>query len=171
MSDNIKDNFDKIFEQLGDIKHKLDLVYTMGQPVNSLDPPDPKPELDPDMWMELAEEYVGIDEVNDEGTVIGMAKVAGTPIPSSDTPWCAIFVNFVLTKANLPITGSMRARDFENYGEPCEEKRGAIVVYRSHVGFVSEPGKVLGGNQSDGVNIGEQRWYGKPIAYRWPVLA
>ena len=119
-------------------------------------------------WLSQAKTYVGIDEDRDEDKVLALAKDAGTPIESSETPWCAIFVNGILAQCGLDTTGTMRARDFTEYGQECEERVGAIVVYRSHVGFVPEIGKILGGNQSDGVNIGEQRWYGKPIAYRFP---
>lgn len=127
-------------------------------------------ELDPNSWLDQAKNYIGIDEDDDEDKVIGLSKTAGTPIESSETPWCAIFVNAILAMVGLNTTGTMRARDFIDYGEACEEKVGAIVVYKSHVGFVPEIGKVLGGNQSDGVNIGNQEWYGKPIAYRWPSI-
>ena len=125
--------------------------------------------LDPAIWLNIAKEYIGIDEDADEDKVIELSKLAGTPITSSETPWCAIFVNGVLARAGLATTGTMRARDFANYGDECEEMVGAIVVYKSHVGFVPEIGKCLGGNQSDGVTIGEQRWYGSPIAYRFPT--
>ena len=161
---NIKDSFDQIFDQLDRIESRIDEL------LGGTAEPEP-PKLDPDKWIKRAQTYIGLDEEVDEGTVIELAKVAGTPISSSETPWCAIFVNAVLATVGLATTGTMRARDFESYGEECQEKIGAIVVYRSHVGFVPEFGKVLGGNQSDGVNIGEQSWYGKPICYRWPVLA
>lgn len=119
-------------------------------------------------WVVEAQKYIGIDEDADEDKVLEFAEQAGTPVQSSETPWCAIFVNAMLAMCGLKTTGTMRARDFADWGQGCEERVGAIVVYKSHVGFVPEPGKVLGGNQSDGVNIGEQRWYGMPIAYRWP---
>lgn len=125
--------------------------------------------LDPDSWLAVAKGFIGLDEDTDEDKVIELSETAGTPIDSSETPWCAIFVNAILVRVGLQTTGTLRARDFAEYGEACEEKVGAIVVYKSHVGFVPGKGKVLGGNQSDGVNIGEQSWYGTPIAYRWPA--
>ena len=126
----------------------------------------PDGELPP--WLDLARTYIGIDEEADEDTVIAFSRHAGTPIESSETPWCAIFVNAMLGRCNLKMTGTARAMDFADWGQECEEQVGAVVVYRSHVGFVPEIGKVLGGNQSDGVNVGQQSWYGKPIGYRWP---
>ena len=154
------------------IEEKLDtIIELLGQDVgrdDSVFKPPPIAKLDPNIWLNKAREYLGIDEDADEEKVIALSKLAGTPIASSETPWCAIFVNAILADCGFATTGTMRARDFENYGEECEEKVGAIVVYKSHVGFVPEIGKCLGGNQSDGVNIGEQRWYGAPIAYRFP---
>ena len=119
-------------------------------------------------WITKAKEFIGIDEDEDEEQVLEFARQAGVPIQSSETPWCAAFVGGVLAMCGLANTGTLRARDYANWGQSCEERVGAVVVYKSHVGFVPEKGKVLGGNQSDGVNTGEQRWYGNPIAYRWP---
>lgn len=130
----------------------------------------PPIQLNPEDWLSVAREYLGLDEHDDTDAVklmLQKGKVMG--IDPTETPWCAAFVRAVLNMAGLQSINTLRARDWADYGEECEEKVGAIVVYRSHVGFVSEIGKVLGGNQSDGINEGEQSWYGKPIAYRWPV--
>ncbi len=148
-------NIERLITKLGD-DVEADVVDT--RIPEGTDPP----------WLVQAQKYIGIDEDADEAKVLEFANSAGTPIESSETPWCAIFVNAMLAACGLKTTGTMRARDFADWGQKCEERVGAVVVYKSHVGFVPEPGKVLGGNQSDGVNIGEQRWYGTPIAYRWP---
>ena len=165
----INDNLEKLVSLEG----KIDQLLSTPVVPDSISIPSPDMSapmvLDPDSWMNESKKFIGIDEHDDEDKVIAMSQQAGTPINSSETPWCAIFVNAILASVGLKTTGTMRARDFENYGEPCEEKVGAIVVYRSHVGFVPEIGKVLGGNQSDGVNIGQQSWYGKVICYRWPT--
>lgn len=154
---------------IGSIEEKLDTIISLLQKTDNVALSSNEP-LNPDDWLNKAKEYLGIDEDADEDKVIELSKQAGTPITSSETPWCAIFVNAILAMCGFATTGSMRARDFVDYGEECEEKVGAIVVYKSHVGFVPEIGKCLGGNQSDGVNIGEQNWYGKPIAYRFPKM-
>ena len=162
------DNSAEILSKLVDIESKLDALLEKGSSVES--EPQEEAKVDPAEWMSIAQKFIGIDEDEDENQVILFSKIAETPIESSETPWCAIFVNAVLAEAGFQTTGTMRARDFETYGEPCEEKYGAIVVYKSHVGFVPEKGEVLGGNQSDGVNVGQQSWYGKPISYRWPAV-
>ncbi len=161
---------DKLVETLVSMDSKLGIIVeALSVSSPTLPTETPETELDSNSWMRPAESFIGLDEDADEAQVIEFSQTAGTPIASSETPWCAIFVNAILAMAGLRTTGTMRARDFADYGLECEEKVGAIVVYKSHVGFVPEIGKVLGGNQSDGVNIGEQSWYGTPIAYRWPT--
>lgn len=154
---------------IGSIEEKLDTIISFLDSGDQPYKPVSVAPLNPEIWLDKAKEYLGIDEDADEDKVIELSKLAGTPITSSETPWCAIFVNAILASCGFATTGTMRARDFEDYGEECEEKVGAIVVYKSHVGFVSEIGKCLGGNQSDGVTVGEQSWYGTPIAYRFPT--
>ena len=168
------ERIESIENRLGNIEHKFNQIISILTEDMLVDPPPADDGLitipdgtDPP-WLLQAKTYVGIDEDRDADKVLALAKDAGTPIESSETPWCAIFVNGILAQCGLDTTGTMRARDFTDYGQECEERVGAIVVYRSHVGFVPEIGKILGGNQSDGVNIGEQQWYGTPIAYRFP---
>lgn len=67
-------------------------------------------------WLSEAKEYIGIDEDDDEGTVLELAKQAGTPIQSSETAWCAVFVNAILAGCGLKTTGTMRAGDFADWG-------------------------------------------------------
>lgn len=120
-------------------------------------------------YISIAQKYIGLDEHDDAEEIMEeILKPAGIDLDPSETPWCAAFVTAILEMSGLPALDTLRARDYADYGEECDDEIGAIVVYKSHVGFVPEPGKCLGGNQSDGINIGEQRWYGKPIAYRKP---
>jgi len=166
----IGDMHDKL-DKLDAISEKLDAIIAQGVSTEGLSVSEITPSvLDPNTWMSIARGYIGLDEHEDIGeqTIIKLSQEAGTPIDNSEIPWCAIFVNGVLALAGLATTGTMRARDFLEYGEECEEKVGAIVVYKSHVGFVSEIGKCLGGNQSDSVCEGQQSWYGKVLGYRWP---
>jgi uncharacterized protein (TIGR02594 family) len=81
----------------------------------------------------------------------------------SETPWCATFVCACLEAVNIKSTRSAWARNFETWGRRLLTPRvGCIVVFRrnggGHVGFVvgqDQRGNlmVLGGNQSDAVNI------------------
>lgn len=87
-------------------------------------------------------------------------------VKDDETAWCAAFVNWCLQKAGKPSTGSLAARSFLNYGAatPTPELGDIVVFWRGtkngaegHVAFyVSETPSyfyVLGGNQSDQVNI------------------
>lgn len=87
-------------------------------------------------------------------------------VKDDETAWCSLFVNWCLKKAGYPITGEVRARSFEKYGAVTKKPElGDLCVFwrvtkesgLGHVGFyVSETQKyiyVLGGNQSDQVNI------------------
>ena len=58
----------------------------------------------------------------------------------------------LLTPVLVSGNGMVAPRSNEERGATFEARVGAVVVYKSHVGFVAEKGKVLGGNQSDGVN-------------------
>lgn len=87
-------------------------------------------------------------------------------VNDDDTAWCAAFVNWVLKQNGKIGTGSLAARSFMRYGvETKQPQLGDIVVLwrispqsaYGHVGFfVKEVGDqiyILGGNQSDSVNI------------------
>lgn len=75
-------------------------------------------------------------------------------------PWCAAFLNMVLTKADLPTTHSLLARSFLKWGVSVDKPRlGDIVVlwrespssWKGHAGLYIAQYKshviLLGGNQ------------------------
>lgn len=84
-----------------------------------------------------------------------------------DVPWCASFVCWALEKVGMGSTNSARARSFEKWGvsKKSSPLPGDIVTFwrsskssgKGHVGFfikkTSSHVVVLGGNQSDEVNI------------------
>ena len=87
-------------------------------------------------------------------------------VKDDDTAWCAAFIGWVLKQAGKPSTGSLAARSYLNYGVATDSPElGDLVVFwrinkvgpYGHVAiFVKDAGDmiyVLGGNQSDGVNI------------------
>ncbi len=115
--------------------------------------------------IETARKYVGLSENRDSDVLENLFKKAGQNVDPKKTAWCAAFVNAVLATNNLPGTGSLAARSFQNYGEKTDKpEKGDIVVLKrgnsqtqGHVGFFegydARGGvRVLGGNQSDGVN-------------------
>ena len=113
--------------------------------------------------------YYGLDEVNDRKVIKNIMGV--DPV---ETQWCAAFVNMVLAREGLPTSASvsnypLTARSFLKLGEEVKEPReGDIIIFprgsqgwQGHVGFyvsttyVDEVKyyNILGGNQSDSVNI------------------
>ena len=106
--------------------------------------------------------------------IMEMAREAGfTNYTADEIAWCAMFANYVVQKAGLPGTGKLTARSFENWGVEVplrDAPRGAVIVFwrvrrdgwQGHVAFLDriENGKiyVLGGNQSNSVNIAPYAW-------------
>lgn len=87
-------------------------------------------------------------------------------VKDDETAWCAIFVNWCLYKAKRQQTGDALARSFMKYGNATTvpEIGDIVVLWRisptsiyGHVGFFVKRTKdrvwILGGNQSDEVNI------------------
>ncbi len=116
----------------------------------------------------MAKTFVGLNEQeNTEVLAKFFNKSLGQKIDPRATPWCAAFVNSVLSSSGQEGTKSLMARSFLKYGKSVETpSEGDIVVIQrggrnsptGHVGFYAgrtEDGliKVLGGNQSNGVNI------------------
>ena len=123
---------------------------------------------DPHPWLTEARRWEGLDEVDDNEKL-----QAFLGIDPEEVSWCAAFANRVLEATGHPTTGTLRARDFADYGLECECETGAIAVFRSHVGFVSDnKGKLLGGNQGNAVKESNLQWYHDNmvfLGYRWPV--
>ena len=102
-------------------------------------------------------------------TVLGIG-VDKLDFNASTNGWCAAFVGAMLAKCRLEHSGNNLASSYKEWGKECAsgEIVGAIAVFNGHVGFVSSPGMVLGGNQSHAVTIQPQSWYGPVLSYRWP---
>jgi len=98
---------------------------------------------------------------------------------ADEVPWCASFVCWCLESSGVRSSRSARARSYEKWGKGIEKPTvGCVVVLsrgrnpkQGHVGFyVKEDDKsvyVLGGNQSDEVNVSK---YSKSrvLGYRVP---
>lgn len=119
---------------------------------------------------DLAGAELGTREVpgiRDNPTVLGYYKDAGHSwVEHDETPWCAAFMSAMIARAGYENPGTLRARDFESYGEhvaPADAKPGDVCVFsrgtnpkQGHVAFfVRWDGGgliVLGGNQGDQVS-------------------
>lgn len=126
----------------------------------------------PLVWFEAALTLVGAKEdksVRSNPEILQWAKDLGiTDYTSDDIPWCGLFVAHCIGSSlpdeELPVN-PLRARNWATFGEECDPKRGAVLVFwrgseksgNGHVGFYySEDDAayhVLGGNQSDSVNV------------------
>ena len=133
-------------------------------------------------WITEARKEVGISELLGTGqkAIDKMwidSKLRGLVGTARKVPWCAGFVNACLERAGIRSTRSDSSRSYLAFGDMLKEPAyGCIVTFSraggGHVGFVvgkTESGQlmVLGGNQSDAVNIkafGTDRVTG----YRWP---
>ena len=127
-------------------------------------------------WLEEAKKYIGIKEVEGSGSDPQIAewfeRMGFGGQDDSVVPWCAIYVNCMLENVGIQGTASAASQSFIEWGEEGEAEPGSIVVFRGHVAIVSavEPElMIIGGNQSDGVKDQPARYYGEPLAFRWPT--
>ncbi len=118
-------------------------------------------------WMTIAEKEIGTKEIPGAGSNPEIEKYHATTSLGSKSdavPWCSSFVNFCITKSGLKGTNSAQARSWVAWGKEISSfVPGCIVVLErgkppnGHVGFfVGMDGskvRLLGGNQSDSVNI------------------
>lgn len=124
-----------------------------------------------DIIVKTAASQIGVKEISGSehnDAIIDYSREIGIKwINDDETPWCAVFVNWVLKKSGYIYSPSALARSFDNYGEATlSPESGDIVVFwreslssgKGHVGIFlgnSTDGKifVLGGNQSNAVTI------------------
>lgn len=137
-------------------------------------------------WLDIARRYIGLREIkggrHHPQILQWWQDIGAGWYRDDETPWCGAYVGGVLKEAGFPMIpkgDGARAKAWLAYGKKLDRPAvGCIVVFDrtggGHVGFVvgrDQNGNlmVLGGNQSDGVNI-------KPFArnrilgYRWPSV-
>lgn len=134
-------------------------------------------------WLQLARNEIGTKEAPgyaNNPKVQRYFEDAGAGKMPDSVPWCAAFVGAMLKRAGTRGTGFLAARSYLSWGRKLDDPQvGCIVVlkrgklsWQGHVAFfVKDHGghiSVLGGNQSDAVNI---RRYPKALVlgYRWPA--
>lgn len=131
-------------------------------------------------WCAIAEGELGERETPGAGDSPRILEYhASTTLGARDdaVAWCSSFVNFCVTRAGVAGTNSAWARSWATWGRKIGEPvPGCIVVFRRGTGghvafFVSRTAstiRVLGGNQSDQVNISNYP-ADRLIGYRVPV--
>jgi uncharacterized protein (TIGR02594 family) len=135
-------------------------------------------------WVDTARSLIGTHEgigSDDNPTILEWAQELGGWTASyykhDEIPWCGLFVGYCLHENDVtPPNGLLAANSYAAWGTKCDPKQGAILVFTrqggGHVGFyVAEDDDayhVLGGNQSDAVNITRVA-KNRLSACRWPA--
>lgn len=129
---------------------------------------------------DMAQRFVGTKEIGgdtDNPAVMAFLKLDNSWPEHDEVPWCSAFANYVCWLLRLPRSKSLRARSWLLVGQAItldEAEPGDVIVLKrgkgeqpgpevieapGHVGFYAGLGdeghviEVLGGNQSDGVNV------------------
>ena len=92
-------------------------------------------------------------------------------INPEQTAWCASAMTGALENVGIDSPKSNLSTDYATWGKECPpETVGAVVVWRGHVGVYLGNNKVMGGNQSNELNIMKINYIrrDKPIAWRIP---
>jgi len=134
-------------------------------------------------WMPVAFDELGVKEVPGDGDnprIVEYHQATTLKATDDEVPWCSAFVNWVMRESGYTYTKSAAARSWLTWGDEIElPMYGAVTVLRrgsnpaqGHVGFfVDQPEagviRLLGGNQSDSVNITVFP-ASRVIGYRWP---
>ncbi len=129
---------------------------------------------------DLATRFTGIKEIegfDDNPQIMAMLKLDNSWPENDEVPWCSAFTNYIAWLLRLPRSKSLRARSWLKVGIPIPAdeaevgfdvvilKRGKgaqpgpdVIKAPGHVGFFAgfdgNDVLVLGGNQSDEVNVG-----------------
>ena len=144
------------------------------------------------IWIAEARKYIGEEEISGPVTnprlkhlfdlvdgLLDKKYLAG--MDEDDIPWCAAFVSGILESVGIESARSWWARSYRQWGRSLfGPVYGAVVVFErgptsGHVGFVVgktdrsaySPLWVLGGNQSDAVNV-KLFPRSRVLAYRYP---
>ncbi|WP_061931947.1 TIGR02594 family protein [Aureimonas sp. AU22] len=139
-------------------------------------------------WYQEARRLVGTREVPGQGSnpvIEDWAEGLGIPYRGDDIPWCGLFVahciGATLPQEPLP-AHPLGARNWARFGTPCDPGLGCVLVFwresrasgKGHVGFYAGEDEtgfyVLGGNQSDAVNV-KRLPRSQFLGARWPATA
>lgn len=136
-------------------------------------------------WMAAAHHLIGTKEAPgpaNTSAILSWAEEVGVAYDADEVPWCGLFVAHCLS-ASLPDeplpAKPLGARQWLRFGRPAQPQFGAVLVFwrgspegwAGHVGFcwAEDEGyfHVLGGNQSDAVNI-TRIARSRLLGARWP---
>ncbi|MDE1478327.1 TIGR02594 family protein [Xenorhabdus bovienii] len=132
-------------------------------------------------WIEAGYKYIGVHEIKGEqhhpNILQWWKDIKRGGIRDDETPWCAAYVGAMFEHVGICSSRFESAKSYLEWGIPLKEPHyGCVAVFTrvggGHVGFVVGVAEnsdlmVLGGNQSDEVNI---RAFprSRVSGYRWP---
>jgi uncharacterized protein (TIGR02594 family) len=135
-------------------------------------------------WIVEGKKVFGLHEINNNAELKAWLKSDGKTLGDPKAlPWCGDYVETAIKKSlpNETFTGELAknpywARNWIHFGVPTVPVYGAIAVFSrnegGHVGFLvgedSTDYYVLGGNQSNSVNISRIA-KNRLLATRWPT--
>lgn len=133
-------------------------------------------------WLTTAREFMGLREIkgpqHNAEILQFWRDIKRGGIKDDETPWCAAFVGAMLERTGIRSTRFESAASYLEWGNPLQAPAlGCVAIFTrdggGHVGFVvgrNAAGDllVLGGNQSDEVNIREFA-VSRVSGYRWPA--
>lgn len=138
-----------------------------------------------DMIYQIAADEIGVNEASNPDRIKEYEASTTLPDESIDavkTPWCAAFVTWVLSQADLKSTNSAWAKSYLNWGLEIDNPvRGCVAILQrgvanGHAAFFvrfSDDKKsvfLLGGNQSNSVCV-QTYPADKVLGYRVPKEA
>ena len=169
------------------IRALFSCVPGVPSPARPADLPEEVPSKGETPWLQIARQDLGIKEfpgpaANPE--IMRAWKYCEYDPPNGDeTAYCSAKMCEWMERSGLPSTRAPNARSWLKWGSKLDKpKPGCVVVFwrvsptafeghvAIYVGPGSKPGfiKVLGANQSDGINIQEYS-LGQLLGYRWPT--
>lgn len=133
-------------------------------------------------WVDEARKFIGLAEVKGaqhNPEILQMWRdIKRGGIKDDETPWCAAFVGAMLERVGIRSSRFESAKSYLDWGQHLAlPVPGCIVVFTrqggGHVGFAvgrDAAGNllILGGNQSDAVNI-RAFPVSRVSGYRWPA--
>lgn len=136
-------------------------------------------------WLNEAKRLVGTTEIRgpqDNPVILGMGDAAGIRVTDDETPWCGLFVSHCIatTLPDEPMPANpLGARQWLKFGSDVTPQFGSALIFwrespssfKGHVGFYWAEDDlsyhVLGGNQSDSVNV-TRLVKSRLLGARWP---
>lgn len=171
-----------LFNDPGNVLALDNLLDAFGVPREGQAPAAPvnSPKASEPRWLVEARRLIGTKEIpgpqHNPVIVSWWKRLGAVWFKDDETPWCGGFVAHCIETAGLSFPKHYpRALAWADWGKPCPPTVGAVVVFRrqggGHVGFlVGEDAQhyhVLGGNQSNSVNI-MRLDKARAVAIRWP---